>query len=110
MTGCCIRTYWKGPLNRTAIKLGMPNEFTNSESSESNAEVCQQYLMVKTQTSTVEAPSKKSKSYNFHPEWEEDLEQHHNVKHQSFKDSFLVKSANPSTKVAEIILGSDTFH
>lgn len=47
-----------------------------------------------------EAPWKKVKTYNLHPEWEEELifslvkeERHHNNNHQKFKDRYPPKSA-----------------
>ena len=78
-----------------------------------------------------EAPRKKSKTYNFHPEWEEEflftmvkdkcvcmlchqtlalskrgnLERHHNTNHDKFKDSFPAKSAIRARKVAELKAG-----
>ena len=73
-------------------------------------------------------PRKKTKSYNFHPEWEEEfiftlvkdkcvcmlchqaqalskrgnLEQHHNTNHQKFKDSYPPKSTIRAKKVQEL--------
>ncbi len=80
------------------------------------------------QTRMAEAPRKKAKTYNFHPEWEQEflftlvkdkcvcmlchqkqalckrgnLERHHNTNHPKFKDRYPQKSAIRARKVDEL--------
>ena len=81
--------------------------------------------------SMAEAPRKKTKTYNFHSEWEEEfiftlvkdkcvcmlchqtqalskrgnLERHHNTNHSKFKDSYHPKSAIRARKIEELKSG-----